>query len=219
MGSKVKWEYTSARKRVHSLGGIARGIIERKESIERYYQSPNKCLYCGKIIEVGSQKVAWIRDKKFCNNSCAAKYNNPGRTRKKKYANKICLCCGKTFDASYIKSAHNRKKKKYCIECYDSQAYIPEMPEITKAELFALKDSWQAARTQIRSNACKVFAKNNKDKKCFICGYDKHVEICHIKPVSKFDGSILVSEINDVNNLVALCRNHHWELDHGLIKL
>ena len=37
--------------------------------------------------------------------------------------------------------------------------------------------------------------------------------------VSDFDDSALISEINSKDNLIALCPNHHWEYDHGLLKL
>ena len=50
-------------------------------------------------------------------------------------------------------------------------------------------------------------------KPCFICGYDKHVELCHIKPISEFPPETLVSEVNDISNVVQLCRNCHWEFD------
>lgn len=49
-------------------------------------------------------------------------------------------------------------------------------------------------------------------------GYDKHIEIAHIKAVSDFSDDSLISEINDKNNLVALCPNHHWEFDNGFLK-
>lgn len=50
--------------------------------------------------------------------------------------------------------------------------------------------------------------------KCSKCGYDKHVEICHIKPIHTFSEDTLLTEINDVSNLIALCPNCHWELDN-----
>ena len=36
------------------------------------------------------------------------------------------------------------------------------------------------------------------------------------KAVADFDDGTLVSEIN---NLIALCPNHHWEYDNGLLEL
>lgn len=49
---------------------------------------------------------------------------------------------------------------------------------------------------------------------CILCGYSKHIDVCHIKDISSFTNESLISEINDLNNLVALCKNHHWEFDH-----
>ena len=54
---------------------------------------------------------------------------------------------------------------------------------------------------------------------CFTCGYDKFVEVCHIKPVSEFPPSAFVSEINSLDNLILLCRNCHYEYDNGLLTI
>lgn len=51
-------------------------------------------------------------------------------------------------------------------------------------------------------------------KECVKCGYNKHVEIAHIKPIASFDFSTLVSVINSPGNLIPLCPNCHWEHDH-----
>lgn len=48
-----------------------------------------------------------------------------------------------------------------------------------------------------------------------ICGYDKHFEVAHIKAVSSFDNESKVKDINDIENLIALCPNHHWEYDNS----
>ncbi len=58
-----------------------------------------------------------------------------------------------------------------------------------------------------------------KGRKCIICGYDKHIDVAHIKPVSKFKKTDLIAEINSLDNLTALCPNHHWEYDHGLLSI
>lgn len=49
---------------------------------------------------------------------------------------------------------------------------------------------------------------------CSKCGYDKHVEICHIKSISTFSDDTLISTINHESNIIALCPNCHWELDN-----
>jgi predicted restriction endonuclease len=45
------------------------------------------------------------------------------------------------------------------------------------------------------------------------------VEVAHIKAVSNFSEDSLISEINDISNLIGLCPNHHWEYDNGLLDI
>jgi len=52
-----------------------------------------------------------------------------------------------------------------------------------------------------------------------VCGYSNHVEVCHIKSVSDFDGDELMRNINSIDNLIGLCPNHHWEFDNGKINI
>ena len=89
----------------------------------------------------------------------------------------------------------------------------------TKGELFKNSKNWQCARSTIQRNAREVFFNANVEHKCSICGYDKHVEVAHIKPVSEFDENTPIFEINSINNLIALCPNHHWEYDNGILKI
>lgn len=49
---------------------------------------------------------------------------------------------------------------------------------------------------------------------CRHCGYDKHVEIAHIKAISAFSDDALLGEVNSRENLLPLCPNCHWEFDN-----
>ena len=89
----------------------------------------------------------------------------------------------------------------------------------TKGELFNNRKNWQSARSAIQKNARNNFKSEDKELKCYICGYDKHVEIAHIKPVSEFDDNATIDEINNIDNLIALCPNHHWEYDNKLLNI
>lgn len=89
----------------------------------------------------------------------------------------------------------------------------------TKGEIFLCRKTWQSARSSIRKIAQKRFLKANPDCKCAICGYDRHIEVAHIKAVSEFDDNATINEINSLDNLIGLCPNHHWEYDNGLLKL
>lgn len=89
----------------------------------------------------------------------------------------------------------------------------------TKKELFENRKNWQSARTAIQKNARKIYREKYPHPICAICGYDKQVEVAHKKAVSEFDDNATVKEINSIDNLVGLCPNHHWEYDHGFLKL
>ena len=87
----------------------------------------------------------------------------------------------------------------------------------TKGETFSKAKTWQVARSSIQKDARQVYFDSVQHACCVICGYDKHVEVAHIKSVSSFDDNATIGEINDITNLVGLCPNHHWEFDNGLI--
>ncbi len=179
-------------KNAHSLGGKKTAIISRERALSNYYKNPAYCKNCNEIIEPNNKKVSEIRKKVFCNSNCSATYNNSRRIRNKK-----------------------PKKQK---ESIDKKPKYFNFLERTKEELF-LKCKWQSARTMIRVHASFVYHKEIGDKFCKNCGYDKHYEICHIKAVSKFEGNHKMKEINDKNNLIALCPNCHWEFDNTNLKI
>ena len=88
---------------------------------------------------------------------------------------------------------------------------------VTKGDLFKKRSNWQNARSN-QNSARKIFFKNCLDPKCIV-GYTNHVEVAHIKAVSNFSEDSLISEINDISNLIGLCPNHHWEYDNGLLDI
>lgn len=89
----------------------------------------------------------------------------------------------------------------------------------TKGQLKSERKTYQSYRSTVRKLAEKIYKESNKEMKCIVCGYNKHVEIAHIKAVSDFDDNSRISSINALENLIALCPNHHWEFDNNLIKL
>lgn len=186
---------------------------QREAALKRYYENPNVCKQCGKIIEVVG-KVREARVKKFCNKSCAAKYNNKFSSLKphKRYGK-----CEKCNCEIIFKKRKNGGyyKRKFCIECRLSNGIHNK----TIDELFSSRKHYQSARSNIRRHAYYTYKNNGKEFKCSVCGYDLHVEICHIRPVSDFPKNIKIKVVNYINNLVALCPNHHWELDNGHLNL
>lgn len=193
----------------------------------KYEENPNVCQHCGKAL-------SWEQRKnKYCSHSCAAKINNLDTVQfKDSFINKIS---DDEFE-KIVKSSHSLKEisdkigysyqtnnNKIIVQrCKNLNLSIPNRKNVnsyTKEFIFKFRKNWQSARSDIRKNAEKTFKQSGNDLKCAICGYDKHIEIAHIKAVSEFSDTSLISEINNINNLIALCPNHHWEYDNGLLDL
>lgn len=67
---------------------------------------------------------------------------------------------------------------------------------------------------QIRQDARRIT--KIRQQKCERCGYDKHVETCHVKSICDFDENEFVCVVNSNDNLLLLCPNCHWEHDNAL---
>lgn len=91
--------------------------------------------------------------------------------------------------------------------------------KMTKGELLARHKSRFSVRAKIRVIAKILFVESGRLHECANCGYDKTVNVCHIKAVSDFDDEATIGEINALSNLIGLCPNCHWEYDHGILKL
>jgi hypothetical protein len=132
---------------------------------------------------------------KFCSRSCSASHNN--KKPKRKLTNQ-CAKCSKLI----------RSQRKFCEDCNTkidwSQVTIADIQGKAKYQISAY----------IRTLARAAYRSSDLPKCCAKCGYDKHYEVCHRKPIANFPSSTPVSVVNHLSNLVALCPNHHWELDN-----
>lgn len=183
-----------------SNGGKVTATIRYDQSVIRYYKKPNYCSECGNIIEIaGDQRVQDVRKKKFCNHSCAAIYNGKRRVRIKVVKNN-CLICGIPIRVNSV----------YCRNCYNANGLLIETKGSLKNRL-----SPTSYGSIFVSHAKSIFTKSGKPNKCIVCGYDKHIDICHVKSIASFDDCATVGKINNIGNLVGLCPNHHWEYDKG----
>lgn len=135
---------------------------------------------------------------KFCSRSCAAKTTNKIPKRKKQI--NYCSLCGK--ETGFF-------RRKFCQSCNPMNK---DWTRITYGEATSKRKYQKNSR--IRSLARNSYKHSHKPQCCIICGYNKHFEVCHVKPISSFPDTATISEINDLDNLIALCPNHHWELDH-----
>jgi hypothetical protein len=147
----------------------------------------------------------------FCSQSCSTSFYNrvsPKRTAKKK-------ACGRTLCPNIIST-----QRKFCVDCRPAA--------VTPSNLDAWLRGWgtlggmqRRAKyqidAQVRHIARIVYRVLGRSRRCHLCPYDKHIDVCHLRDIMDFPPSALIAEVNHPDNLLGLCRNHHWEFDHGLL--
>jgi hypothetical protein len=152
-----------------------------------------KCPVCGKET----------KNPKYCSRSCSAKINGslyPKRPMRK------CLRCQNP----------TQSKTHYCQKCLT----------LNKIEIYGEKTIKEFTSTyarhkyqNIRHHAHRIVKFYNIKKECPFCDYKNHAQLCHIKDIGKFDKNTKLKIVNALSNLIYLCPNHHWDLDHGYLKL
>jgi hypothetical protein len=157
-----------------------------------------KCKQCTKEFDKRPSQIKRTKNN-FCTHSCAAIYNN--RKHPKRVAICLCIVCG------YKISRQNA----HCHVCRrKNDATIQE-------KLYHKKGPWKY--NPIRRRAKSVLELENRPKICEDCGWESHVEIAHIQPISTFPLTTKIAEVNAPTNLKYLCPNCHWLLDHSTTKL
>lgn len=159
----------------------------------------NKCINCCKKTS----------NPKFCSKSCSAIVNN--KVPKRKWKCKKC-------NLHKIKSS---KWSRLCTSCYKPKmSYVSKYKTLGEMKLAIpeFKYGHLQLHAVIREQSRRIFL-NKGNYSCQNCKYDKHIEVCHIKPVTSFSDNSLISEINHISNLIGLCPNCHWEFDNGLLNL
>ena len=169
----------------------------------------NNCLTCLKET----------KNPKFCSRSCSAITNNklfPKGIPKDKF----CTNCGVLYHNKWRKDAPIENSR-YCKECrslFKLERYRDKkIGEYWNLDSIKGKHpSWKNAHIR---GICREWNKELTKLPCAKCGYKHHVELCHIKPITSFNEESTIGEINHKDNIIQLCRNCHWEFDHGLLKL
>jgi hypothetical protein len=146
---------------------------------------------------------------KFCSRSCAATFN--GKMFPKRKRTRKCKSCDNLVKSGFT----------YCEHCVSQKVHYgqngPVEERTLEQELLLKKHKGANRYDHIRQHAQRVMRK--EPASCKVCGYEKHVEVCHIHPISSFSPDTKIKDINSKNNLVHLCPNCHWEFDHDLLKL
>lgn len=160
----------------------------------------NNCVNCNKETN----------NPRFCSRSCAAKTTN--KESVKRQLTRVCVKCDSivvncrtTFCKQHFKEHQDNKVNYQSLTLgeYQSKPSVKDKhPSWINAHVRGFNRSWNKDLTK---------------QSCEVCGYTKHVELCHIKPVRDFDSHATLGEINHPTNMRVLCPNHHWEFDNGLL--
>lgn len=145
----------------------------------------NNCLNCNKET----------KNAKYCSRTCSVSKNNKLQPKRQKKIKPCKLCKSPT-----------KGRKVFCENCKGMEDIM------TLAELKYKKSLPQQTLNYIRylsrQRGKKLFSQ------CVNCGYNKHIEIAHIKSITSFPDSAKLGEVNHPSNLLGLCPNCHWEFDH-----
>jgi hypothetical protein len=161
-------------------------------------------------------EVIMIPEYKICPKCQENKHSSSYHTRNDRgylYLKSYCKKCSNklTVRGQYDKcKCGNPKTKKSskCIDCHNkNQKQFVFLSDVKHYQKYGKQVTFQPIRSRARSVI--------KDRTCCEkCGYDKHVEACHIKPISSFPDDTPIDLINSPDNLLALCPNCHWEFDN-----
>lgn len=153
---------------------------------------------------------------KFCSRSCSATYNNTGKRKATgKYLEDKCSKCG-----IHLNKTKHDDHRKLCPSCKltrkDEYLCLTLNEYQTRLSVQDKHPSWVNANIR---NFARSWYKHLTKLPCAKCGYMKHVELCHKKPLSSFPKTATIGEVNSVDNIIQLCPNCHWEFDNGLFDL
>lgn len=190
-----------------------RHLTARRE----YYLNPSLCKECGRIIELPKNSTpSRIREKSFCNSSCAAKFTNrkrvhdcPESYRPKIFIELICKQCSICFKV--LKRFASRRKfcSGKCRTQWNKSIKGPIHPcwkggPNTISRGFYNSPEWHTLRTN-------VFIRD-----AYTCKYCKRVggslNAHHIKPRKKFPELSLV-----MNNIETVCIQCHRKIHKGYL--
>ena len=144
----------------------------------------------------------------FCCRSCAASFN--GAAFPKRKLTRVCLDCSKVVKSyrHYRCAEHLEEYKRIVSESYRKFS-IGEYRN--KLSVKGKHPSWLGSHIR---NFARSWLKHLTKEPCRKCGYNKHVELAHIRSVSSYPDTALIGDINSEDNVIPLCPNCHWEFDN-----
>lgn len=163
---------------------------------------PLRCCICQQVFYRTKKRIHDTIERKDSLQTCSIKCRSILR---KTSITVLCTFCHTKFTRrpSAIRSK-NLFCSKTCAISYNNHQFPKRQP------------GQSTMPNSIRAIARRIYRNSGKPQSCYKCKYDKYYEVAHIRPISKFPKNTPPSIINDINNLIALCPNCHWEMDNGL---
>lgn len=127
-----------------------------------------------------------------------------------------CSHCSKAFERSAREIRRTNKSGQthsFCSRSCSTTFNNKVSPKRKRSDSYKEIYETTLKRSAIRKDA-RNKAKTLGWNSCKKCGYNKHIEVAHIKPVNSFPKDSTLEEINHPDNLLPLCPNCHWEFDH-----
>ena len=152
----------------------------------------NNCLHCG----------ARTINPKYCSRSHAAIHTNQ-QAPKRRLTRKCSECDTLIPSDRQFCAIHGKRKADYRL--------------LTVAQLKAKDAIKHPSYYRGYLNSITRLLNAHRPRVCQVCGYDKHVEYCHMQSIKSFPDSTTVQALSGPENILVLYPNCHWEYDHGLL--
>jgi len=150
------------------------------EAVKRYLNNPSVCLNCNEVIPYEK------RSNRFCNQSCAASYNNRGVVRVETVNPIMCANCGRVKET---------RQNKYCDECIANGVYTGKITNLEDAQAVQVVKRIVIEQRGHRCEGCGLSEWR---------GQEIPIDLHHI------DGN---SDNNTDENLQLLCPNCHAQTE------
>lgn len=178
-----------------------------------HVKNNSSCTVCAKMFHRTKSEISKSKSQNiFCSSSCAAKFNNKGLQRNPP-KERMCSKCNDSFFRS------NDEKSNLCKKCQNNKNTLKNLTLKECKDKLSIKGKHVSWTTTYVRQHNSSYNKSLKKLPCQKCGYSKHVELAHIKPVSSFQDTAFLEEINSSDNILVLCPNCHWEFDSGILLL
>ena len=144
---------------------------------------------------------------------CSVQCSNKSKITHGKYTAECSICGSKKLSSP---------KSKYCNDCKKEYAFNSKRDiDYGKTTLAELRKMYSTAQyhAKIRGMSRAKYKRYHNEFACENCGYDLHIDICHIKGVSEFPETATLDEVNHIDNLLGLDKRCHWEFDNGYLTL